>query len=326
MKDLIPLVENECMKILARRRFLIIVAILVAILGLIAWSQAAQLRSRPDRDWRVDAERRLARYENRLRREGLNPSWARAIRADSARLRYHLDRDIDPERPTAPYFVRAFANVGGILLLPLLIAVLSSDIVSAESAEGTDKLLLTRGRRRWKILASKWIALIIFTTLTLVAGIAIAWGASALFLEPSGWDAPVFTGFTFDEGEVDVSNIRQLPLWLDTIFAYGLGWFALLCVASIGLLLSVLFRSSAAAIGSMMAALIAGTILTRLSPEWTAGRYLFVSALPLAEYYSGQATPYDGMTLLFCVTQLTVWAVASLAIAFTIFTRRDVFG
>lgn len=326
MRDLIPLVENECMKIFARRRFVIILGILVAILGLIAWSQAAQLRNQPARDWRVDAERRLARYENLLRRDNINPSWARAIRADSARLRYHLDRDIDPDRPTSPFFVRAFANVGGILLLPLLIAVLSSDIVSAESSEGTDKLLLTRGRRRWKILASKFIALMIFATLTLVAAILIAWGASSLFLEPSGWDAPVFSGFEFREGEVDVSSIRELPLWLDTILAYGLGWFALLCVASIGLLLSVLFRSSAGAIGSMMAALIAGTILTRLSPDWTAGRYLFVSALPLAEYYSGQATPYDGMSLLFCVGQLSVWAIASLALAFTIFTRRDVFG
>lgn len=326
MRGLLALTENECLKIIGRRRFLIILAILTAVLSLVAWSQAAQLRRQPDRDWRIQTEQRLARYENALRREGINPSWRRAMQAEAARLRYHLDRDIDPQRPTAPFFTRGFANAGGVLLLPLLVAVLASDIVSAESAEGTDKLLLARGRKRWKILASKGLALAIFTTLTLVVGGLISWLASILFLDHRGWSAPVFTGFTFVNGQLDVSSVRQIPLWLDTILAYGLEWFAMLTVAAVGLLLSVLFRSSAGAIGTMMAALIAGTILTRISPDWTAGRYLFVSALPLADYYSGQAPPYEGMTLLFCVSLLAVWAAGSLVLAFVIFTRRDFFG
>ncbi|MFN2441249.1 MAG: ABC transporter permease [Thermoanaerobaculia bacterium] len=326
MRGVLPLVENECLKILRRRRFTIIILVLVSILGLVAWSQGEQIARERDRDWRIDVERRLARYENILRREEVNASWARAVRAEAARLRYHLDRNIDPERPTAPFFARGFANVGGFLLLPLLVAVLASDIVSAESAEGTDKLLLTRGRRRWKILASKAIALGIFTTLTLVAGGVIAWGAGAFFLDPRGWDAPVFNGFVLGGEGLRFEGVRQLPLWLDAVMAYGLEWFAMLCVASIGLLLSVLFRSSAASIGTMMAALITGTILTRISPDWTAGKYLFVSALPLADYYSGQAPPYDGMTLAFCVALLGVWAAAALVAAFAIFTRRDVMG
>lgn len=324
MRGFLALVENECLKVLRRRRFTIVIGILVAILGLVAWSQAQQLARQPDRDWRVDVERRVARYENILRRDSVNASWARAVRADLARLQYHLDRDIDPETPTAPFFTRGFANVGGFLLLPLLVGVLASDIVSAEAAEGTERLLLTRGRRRWKILASKGAALFIFTTLTLAAGAVIAYAASALFLEPRGWDAPVFNGFVFSGAQGDYDNVRSLPLWLDLVLAYGLGWYAMLCVAAVGLLLSVTFRSSAASIGTMMAGLIAGTILTRISPDWTAGKYLFVSALPLADYYSGQAPPYEGMTLAFCVTLLAIWATASLVAAFAIYTRRDV--
>ncbi len=91
-------------------------------------------------------------------------------------------------------------------------------------------------------------------------------------------------------------------------------------------MLSVLFKSSAASIGTMLASLIGGTILTRVSPDWTAGKYLFVSALPLADYYTGQAPPYDGMSMIFCITLLGVWALAALVTAFALFTRRDVFG
>jgi ABC-2 type transport system permease protein len=115
-------------------------------------------------------------------------------------------------------------------------------------------------------------------------------------------------------------------MWHDALIAYGLEWYALLTVAAIMLMLSVLFRSSAASIGTMLASLIGGTILTRVSPEWTAGKYLFVSALTLSDYYTGEPTPYEGMTMSFCMILLAAWAVGALLIAFTQYTRRDVFG
>src|SRR5690349_24652859 len=110
------------------------------------------------------------------------------------------------------------------------------------------------------------------------------------------------------------------------MIAYGLEWYALLTIASIALLLSVLFRSSAAAIGTMLASLIGGTILTRVSPDWTAGKYLFVSALPLADYYTGSPPPYEDMSMAFCIGLLAVWAIVATIIAFGIYVRRDVFG
>jgi ABC-2 type transport system permease protein len=57
-----------------------------------------------------------------------------------------------------------------------------------------------------------------------------------------------------------------------------------------------------------------------------AGKYFFVSALPLADYYTGQPPPYDGMPLTFCITLLAVWAAGALVAAYAIFVRRDVFG
>lgn len=320
------LVRNEVLKLIRRKRFMIVLSIMLAVICLVAYGQYKQFQRRGDGDWRIAHEERIARYENMLRRGQINDSWARSLRAETDRLRYYLDADIDPERPTAPAFARNFASAAGFLLLPLLIAVLGSDIVSAEAAEGTDKLLLTRPVRRWKILASKVVALGLFTTIILFLGALLSWLIASIALEPRGWDAPVFAGFQFTPEGLESGEIRVLPLWLDTIIAYGLEWFALLAVAAIAILLSVLFRSSAASIGTMLAFLIAGTILTRVSPDWTAGKYIFVSGLPLAAYYSGQAPPYEGMSLTFCVTLLAVWSVAALVIAFVEYTRRDVLG
>jgi len=322
----VALLQNETLKLLRRRRFAIVVAILLVILSLVSYSQYRTLREQRNQNWRAELQERIARYESRLRRGQLNASWARSMRAEMRRLQFYLDRGINPEQPTAPLVVRTFANAAGFLLLPLLIAVLGSDIVSAENAEGTDKLLLTRPVRRWKILTAKLVTLWLFASLTLLVGALLSYAVTAPILPPGGWDAPAFNGFQFSGDSLNVGSLHQLPLWHDALLAYGLEWYALLTVASISLMLSVLFKSSAASIGTMLASLIGGTILTRVSPDWTAGKYLFVSALPLADYYTGQAPPYDGMSMTFCLVLLGGWAVGALLIAYGVFVRRDVFG
>ncbi len=323
---MLALIENETLKIIRRRRFTVVVSILFVIAALVTYSQHRRLLLERNRNWRADIQQRIASAQNMLRRSPGNETWARSVRAEIARLQFYLDHDIEPNKPTAPTFVRSFASVAGVLLLPLLVSVLGSDIVSAESAEGTDKLLLTRPVRRWKILTAKLITLWMFSTLTLFAGALICYGVAAPFLPRGGWGAPMFNGFSTAGGTFNVNTVRELPLWKDTLIAYGLDWYALLAVASIALLLSVLFRSSAAAIGTMLATLIGGTILTRISPDWMAGKYLFVSALPLADYYTGAPPLYEGMTMTFCIALLAAWGIGATAVAYAIYIRRDVFG
>jgi ABC-2 type transport system permease protein len=322
----LALIRNETLKLLRRRRFAIVVGILFVILTLVSYSQYRQLRELRNQNWRAELQERIARYENRLRGGRVNPSWARSMRAEVRRLQFYLDRGINPEQPTAPLVVRTFANAAGFLLLPLLVAVLGSDIVSAENAEGTDKLLLTRPVRRWKILTAKLATLWLFASLTLFLGGVLSYAVTAPVLPAGGWDAPSFNGFQFSGDAFRIDSVHQLPLWHDALIAYGLEWYALLAVASIALMLSVIFKSSAASIGTMLASLIGGTILTRISPDWTAGKYLFVSALPLADYYTGQAPPYDGMSMGFCIVLLGSWAIGALVVAYGLFVRRDVFG
>src|SRR5438477_604736 len=208
---LIPLVQNETLKILRRKRFAVVAAILFAIIALVTYSQYRRLRENRNRNWRAEIQQQVASYQNTLRRGRINETWARSLRAEVSRLQFYLDHDIEPDKPTAPIFVRTFANVAGFLLLPLLVGVLGSDIVSAESAEGTDKLLLTRPVRRWKILTAKLITLWLFATLTLLVGAALAYSVAAPFLPRGGWGAPTFAGFSIARGAFRVDAIRPVP-------------------------------------------------------------------------------------------------------------------
>ena len=76
--------------------------------------------------------------------------------------------------------------------------------------------------------------------------------------------------------------------------------------------------------GTMMATLVGGTILSRVASDWDFAKWFFVTNLPLPDFYAGMPTPFAGMTLAFCAEVLGAWAVAALVLAFAIFVKRDV--
>ncbi|MEP6993385.1 MAG: ABC transporter permease subunit, partial [Acidobacteriota bacterium] len=260
------LTENEVLKIAKQRRYRVVVLILVALIALIVYAQSrSRERFVAGKDWRVETQERMARIQNWLRDGRMPDSSRRWARFEVGRLQYHLDRGINPDAVSGPLFARGFANASSYLLLPLLAIVFASDIVSAEFAQGTIKLLLTRPVGRAWILASKLAALMLSITLTVLLGGIVAYLFGGMAYGYGGWAAPVLTGFRAGGDSFDPSTVRSIELWKDTILAYGLAWFATLCVGAIALLTSVILRSTAAAMGTMLAALIAGTILPRLA-------------------------------------------------------------
>lgn len=72
---------------------------------------------------------------------------------------------INPITPSAAKFSVKFVKQGILMFIPLLIVILAADLVSGEFSSKTIKVLLTRAVPRWKILFSKFIALIMMTTL-----------------------------------------------------------------------------------------------------------------------------------------------------------------
>ena len=333
MSVMLGLVENEALKILRRKRFRVILIVLAALLCVVVFAQNRQQqnqrRDHPERDWRAQVEKRAGDLERQMnQRRGIPEQWKRWMKYEAGRLRYHLSKNLDPYSLSGPIFTRAFAGVGSVLLIPLLVAVFGADLVSSEFAEGTIALLLTRPVARWKILLSKVVAMILFTTLTLLAAFFLAWGFSGVAFGWSGWEAPILTGFRLGGASqaagFDLSGVRIVPLWQDAFAAWGLAWFSALAVGSITLLLSVVFRSAAAAMGTMMAMLVGGTILSRVASDWDGAKWFFVTNLPLPDYYAGLPTPFEGMTLTFSALVLLAWALAALAAAFLLFTRRDV--
>jgi ABC-2 type transport system permease protein len=327
---IVALTGNEMLKIFRRKRFRVVVLILVCLTAMIAYGnwrsrRDAVLRHGP-RDWRAETQHRIVEMQNQLRSRQIPDSYRRWMTYETSRLQYSLDHGFDPNELTGPFFSRHFIVASSFLLLPLLVTLFASDLVSSEVSRGTIKILLTRPVRRWKVLAAKTLALFACVTLTVVLGGIVSYLFGGIAFGFRGWGAPMLTGFRSSAGGLDVSAVRQIPLWRDALRLYGLGWFAALVVGAVSLLLSVVFRTTAAAMGTMLAVMIAGTILPRFATEWEFSKYLFPTNLPLPDYYAGTPPPIAGMTLGFSVENLAVWGIAALLAAFLLFTRRDVKG
>lgn len=107
-------------------------------------------------------------------------------------------------------------------------------------------------------------ALLMFVSLIVLSTFAISYFISGLAFGFKGFNIPVFTGFKISGDSLDMSTVHAVPQWKYMLMQGGLIWFVSVVVALLAFMISVLVRSTAASIVVMMAALIAGSILTNI--------------------------------------------------------------
>ncbi len=326
MSSLLPLIQNETMKIWKKKRFFVILLILAILIPIFTYAQMRMAMNNEEKfsDWRNQVIQQINDYQNALTSDRIPEEFKKYRQIMVQQLTYYLENDVNPSAPNAVTFTRGFVNNAVTLFIPLLVLAIGSDLVSGERSSGTIKMLLTRPVRRWKILLAKLIALIFYISLTMLSTLVLCYAISGVFFGYGGWQLPVFTGFQINGAEVDSSSVRAVPHWLYIMMQAGLAWFSALIVGLLALMVSVLVRSTAASIVTMMATIIAGTILANMASSWDAAKYIFSVNLQLTSYLDGSPPPIEGMTLLFSIGVLSVWGIAALIVSFGVFTKQDI--
>lgn len=324
---MLGLVYNEILKVVRKKRFYVVLAILAVLIPVFTYAQYKTTVEQQERlgtkDWRIIVQQEIVDLQNRLTSARLSDEWRRLLQIRLQQRQYYLEHDINPLAPGAVTFARVFLERSASLFVPLLVVVVAADMVSGEHTGGTIKLLLTRPVRRWKILLSKYLALQLFVSLIIAVTVLLAYLISGVVFGYGGWTMPVLTGFQVTGEGVLTDRVHVLPQGLYLLMQAGLVWYATAVVATLSFLLSVLLRSTAAAMGTMLSALIAGVILTEMVSSWQTAKYLFVVNLQLTDYLAGNAPPIEGMTLPFSLAVLGVWGAAALLASFWVFTRQD---
>ncbi|MBP1903553.1 ABC-2 type transport system permease protein [Paenibacillus turicensis] len=191
-------------------------------------------------------------------------------------------------------------------LVNIFSIVIIAEIVASEFTWGTIKLLLIRPSSRYKILASKLVAALLFTI-----------GFTLVFLLAAG-----LISFTLFK----TTGMAQTDLMFANMTKeFGYGLITLFVILTFAFMLSTVFRSSGIAIGLAMFLYMTSNIWMLLfNPEKYAwAKYLIFVNLNLTQYLGG-GSRFEGMSLSFSLAVLAVHVLLFLGISFWVFKKRDV--
>lgn len=235
---MISLVQNEITKILLKKKMILIVLLLLIFISLLAYGQKYSYDQNIQKfeaesggaeyDWRSLTTQRLDDLEERSTNEFIPKEVRLSVDREIQQLTYFIENDINPITPTASKFNVQFVEQGIILFIPLLVVILAADLVSSEFSNKTIKILLTRAVPRWKILLSKYIALIMMTTLLVFIIGVLSTLISYLFFQQWGFSEPIVTGFSLVNGELNANSTILISRFQYTLLIYSL----LVCVYS----------------------------------------------------------------------------------------------
>jgi len=326
-------VWNELEK-LVRRRWLLIVLVTAAVVGL---GIAIELASPQPSDWKSQTREQIAQLraaKDQLQSApegvpaGFQASLNAAIDQQLAAEQYLLDHDIAPSD-----WYPAGRAIGTILktgfgFLLLLFGWLAAESVAQERADRTLGLLLSRPVSRRKVLFGKAIALQVAATVVLLAAMLPVYVITGL--QHGGWAALTTRIMVLDDPVkgVQAGNIELLPAWFYVLAAMVLSLAAVLVAQALGLLVSILARGPGLAIGSTLCALLvlqplaAVLRLALKDPAWlhfTFWPYLSPSTELTSQPTMGLGYSSAGLSL----SVLLVWAVAFLVVGVALFTRRS---
>ncbi|MBC1803595.1 ABC transporter permease subunit [Listeria booriae] len=228
--------------------------------------------------------------------------------------------------------VQFMLSINGIsmFLVALFSIVIASSVVASEFSFGTIKLLLIRPYKRWEILLSKYIVVMLYAVALALFTLLITYLISGVLTS--------FGSLTQDVSDIiptysENGDILNTGLTAINALSTQLGFFLveLIFSMSIAFMVSSLLRSQALAVGIGLFLLfinsIAGGITLMLAEKFEWFKYIFVTPLYYINMNSngmGNMEINSGLSTGLAIGILAVYYVVFMALSFIFFQKRDV--
>lgn len=202
-----------------------------------------------------------------------------------------------------------------IVHVPLLIALVTGDLLSGEEASGTIRMLATKPISRTGIVLSKWIAATIYTL------VMTLWlGFLSLFV--AKW--------MFGSGDLIVLNSNGLLILPEADLAWRfaasllVAFLALWTVATLSMAFSAFAKNSVGPIVSTMSVIILFTIIGTLDVSVFDSIKPFMFTTHMAAWRSVFEDPFPTADIIESVVVLVLHIVGLLALTLTRFNKKDI--
>ncbi|MCA0991749.1 ABC transporter permease [Alkalihalobacillus hwajinpoensis] len=314
MSSMLHLIQNENMKIYRRVGTWVMVGLVVAAV-LVAAIFTNMNASDETTNWRTDSENAIQQAEETLNNsEGMPKAFKDSQERSIAINEYRLENDIPPlESDSIWSFMDS--STGVVSLISIFTIIIGAGVIASEYSWGTIKLLLIRPASRTKILASKFIATLLFALFSLVILYISSFIIGGLFLGFNAVDQPYLT---YSGGDV-----AETSMAIHYIVEYALASVNLLMMVTFAFMLSSVFRSSSLAIGLAIFLMFTGSQLTYILSQYDWVKYILFANTDLSVYFDGSPI-IESMTLGFSLMTLLVYFIVFLLLSWLLFTKRDV--
>lgn len=198
--------------------------------------------------------------------------------------------------------------------IPLLVILVTGDLVSGEYQSGTFRMLLSRPVSRFSIISSKFIAGWIYVFLLVLFMAVLSLGLGYLFL---GNGDLLVTNNT-----INIFNSDDV-LWR-FVLAYSFGLLSMLTVASLSILLSTVFDNSVTAILTSLALVIVLTFLSTFNIPFINAIKPFLFTTQMGGWQSFFSFEIDFSGIILQSIILLIHILAFYLLSLYIFIRKDI--
>ena len=305
---MLNLIQNEWMKIWQKKSSWITIIVFIAIIaGMLTLVKVAETTFMSDETIAED-EKQLQEIEAQL----ADPSLTEAEREDLEVEQEMMMVSIESSEPSTREGM-VIETYGMMALVTLMTIIVSSGIVSAEFSQGTIKMLLARPVKRWKILLSKYITVLLYSLLLTVILFVVTYITSSILFPKVLEDTVTFSG-----GEVAANKVLGKALYM-----MFLGWINTVVISTLAFMIGTIFRSTSLAIGISIFLYFTGNTIVLFLTKYDFAKYILFANTDLTQYETGYVL-IDGLSMSFSATVIAVYAVLFLLLSFLSFMKRDV--
>ncbi|MBT2688036.1 ABC transporter permease [Bacillus sp. ISL-47] len=314
------LIQNEWMKIFRRPGTYIMLGLLLimtTVAGAFIKYQESGGTVPDNSDWKRGLQIQNESYQKQLDEMGgmvpreLKEQYEREIAINT----YRIENDISPNQD---YSIWGFVEDTSQLIefAGLFTIIIAGGIVASEFNWGTVKLLLIRPIKRGKILAAKYITVILFGLIILLFLFTYSALLGILLFGMPEEAAPFLTYYN--------GSVKEQSMALHLIIYYFLKSINMLMLATMAFMISAVFRNSSLAIGLSLFLMFMGGQVTRLiAMKFHWAKYSLFANTDLLQYFEG-VPMVQGMTLGFSIMMIFIYFLLFQALAFYVFKKRDV--